>query len=75
MKWEKTHDIREAVEAELKYDPLIDPADISVMNINGGRGAQTAPCRATRNTWRAAAAAQRVTGVKNVQQPPGSRTV
>jgi osmotically-inducible protein OsmY len=31
----KTHDIREAVEAELKYDPLIDPADITVMNING----------------------------------------
>jgi osmotically-inducible protein OsmY len=31
----KTQDIREAVEAELRDDPLIDPADISVMNING----------------------------------------
>ena len=31
----KTKDIREAVEAELTYDPLIDPTDISVRNIDG----------------------------------------
>jgi osmotically-inducible protein OsmY len=31
----KTKDIREAVEAELSYDPLIDSANISVKNIDG----------------------------------------
>ena len=30
-----TQDIRDVVEAELKYDPLIDPSDIRVRNING----------------------------------------
>ena len=31
----KNTDIREAVEAELTFDPLVDDADIHVMNING----------------------------------------
>ena len=31
----KSADIREAVEAELGFDPLIDDADINVRNING----------------------------------------
>src|SRR5271165_145777 len=30
-----TKDIRGAVEAELKFDPLVDDADIHVMNVNG----------------------------------------
>jgi osmotically-inducible protein OsmY len=61
----KTHDIREAVEAELKYDPLIDPADITVMNINGDVALNgTVPSYP--QYLEAAAAAQRVTGVKNV---------
>jgi len=47
----KTKDIREAVEAELSYDPLIDSANISVKNIDGDV-ALTAPYRATRSTWR-----------------------
>ena len=31
----QTKDIRDAVEGELGYDPLIDDSDISVKNING----------------------------------------
>ena len=31
----RTTDIREAVEAELNFDPLVDDADIHVMNMNG----------------------------------------
>ena len=31
----QTKDIRDAVERELSYDPLIDDSDISVKNING----------------------------------------
>ena len=31
----KTKDIREAVEAELNFDPLVDPAGITVRNLNG----------------------------------------
>jgi osmotically-inducible protein OsmY len=31
----KTKDVREAVEAELSFDPLADPADIAVRNLNG----------------------------------------
>ena len=30
-----TKDTREAVEAELEFDPLVDDADIHVVNING----------------------------------------
>ena len=31
----KTTDIREAVEAELEFDPLVDPSNITVNNITG----------------------------------------
>ena len=31
----KTTDIREAVEAELKFDPLVKDTDIHVVNMNG----------------------------------------
>ncbi|HEX6454584.1 MAG TPA: BON domain-containing protein [Trebonia sp.] len=31
----KTKDVRAAVEAELGFDPLVDPADIKVVNIRG----------------------------------------
>ena len=31
----KTDDVREAVEAELAFDPLVDPTDITVMNMDG----------------------------------------
>jgi len=31
----KTKDIRGAVDAELTFDPLVDPADITVRNMNG----------------------------------------
>lgn len=34
----KTKDIREAVEAELAFDPLVDAADITVVNMNGDLG-------------------------------------
>ena len=30
-----TKDIREAVQAELKFDPLVDDSDIDVVNLNG----------------------------------------
>jgi hypothetical protein len=32
----QTKDIRDAVERELGYDPLVDDSDITVKNINGG---------------------------------------
>ena len=60
-----TKDIRGAVEAELKFDPLIDDADIHVMNLNGDVALNgTVPNYP--QYLEAAAAAQRVTGVKNV---------
>ena len=31
----KTNGVRAAVEAELKFDPLVDDADVHVMNVNG----------------------------------------
>ena len=44
----KTTDIREAVEAELKFDPLVDDADVHVMNVNGDVALNgTVPLRAT----------------------------
>jgi osmotically-inducible protein OsmY len=58
-------DIREAVNAELKYDPLVDDADIHVVNINGDIGLNgTVPSYP--QYLEATAAAQRVGGVKNV---------
>ena len=60
-----TQDIRAAVEAELKFDPLVDDADIQVMNVNTDVALNgTVPNYP--QYLEAAAAAQRVTGVKNV---------
>jgi len=72
----KTKDIREAVEAELAFDPLVDPADITVRNASGDVALNgTVPSYP--QYLEAAAAAQRVAGVKNVHNhlevvlPPG----
>src|SRR5229473_405346 len=60
-----TKDIRDAVEAELTYDPLIDATDITVRNINGDVALNgTVPSYP--QYLEAAVAAQRVGGVKNV---------
>jgi osmotically-inducible protein OsmY len=61
----KTTDIREAVEAELIFDPLVDPTDITVRNMSGDVALNgTVPSYP--QYLEAAAAAQRVAGVKNV---------
>jgi osmotically-inducible protein OsmY len=60
-----TKDIHEAVEAELKFDPLVDDADIHVVNISGDVALNgTVPSYP--QYLEAAAAAQRVGGVKDV---------
>src|SRR5713226_127611 len=60
-----TKDIRDAVEAELKYDLLIDATDITVRNINGDVALNgTVPSYP--QYLDAGVAAQRVAGVKNV---------
>jgi osmotically-inducible protein OsmY len=60
-----TKDIRDAVNAELKYDPLVDDADIHVVNASGDVALNgTVPSYP--QYLEAAAAAQRVGGVKNV---------
>ena len=73
----KTKDIREAVQAELGFDPLVDPTDIAVRDINGDVALNgTVPSYP--QYLEAAAAAQRVGGVKNVHNhlevvlPPGN---
>jgi osmotically-inducible protein OsmY len=60
-----TKDVREAVEAELKFDPLVEETDIHVVSMNGEVGLNgTVPSYP--QYLEAAAAAQRVSGVKNV---------
>ena len=60
-----TKDVRAAVQAELTFDPLVDAADITVRNMNGEVGLNgTVPSYP--QYLEAAAAAQRVSGVKNV---------
>jgi osmotically-inducible protein OsmY len=60
-----TKDIRDAVNAELKFDPLVDDADIHVVNANGDVALNgTVPSYA--QYLEAAAAAHRVGGVRNV---------
>jgi osmotically-inducible protein OsmY len=60
-----TKDIREAVEDELAFDPLVDESNISVKNINGDVALNgTVPSYP--QYLEAAAAAQRVAGVKHV---------
>ena len=77
MSKSKSKDIREAVEAELAFDPLVDPADITVKNMNG-EVALNGTVPSYPQYLEAAAAAQRVAGVKNVHNhlevvlPPGS---
>jgi osmotically-inducible protein OsmY len=61
----QTKDIREAVEAELKFDPLIDAADISVRNVNG-EVALNGTVPSYPQYLEAATAAQRVAGVTDV---------
>ena len=62
----QTKDIRDAVENELGYDPLVDDADITVRNINGDVALNgTVPSYP--QYLEAAAAVRRVAGVKKVQ--------
>lgn len=72
----KTKDVREAVEAELTFDPLVDATDIKVVNMEGDVALNgTVPSYP--QYVEAAAAAQRVDGVKDVHNhlevvlPPG----
>jgi osmotically-inducible protein OsmY len=62
----QTKDIRDAVERELSYDPLVDDADISVKNINGDV-ALNGTVASYPQYLEAAAAARRVVGVKKLQ--------
>ncbi len=60
-----TKGIREAVDAELNFDPLVDDADVHVVNVNGDVALNgTVPSYP--QYLEATAAAQRVGGVKNV---------
>ena len=61
----KTKDIRQAVEAELTFDPLVDAANITVQNVNG-EVALNGTVPSYPQYLEAAAAAQRVTGVTSV---------
>ena len=62
----QTKDIRDAVEGELGYDPLVDDSNISVKNINGDVALNgTVPSYP--QYLEAAAAARRVAGVKKLQ--------
>jgi osmotically-inducible protein OsmY len=60
-----TKDIRAAVQAELTFDPLVDATDITVRNLNG-EVALNGTVPSYPQYLEAAAAAQRVGGVKNV---------
>ena len=72
----KTQDIRDAVELELSYDPLVDTSCITVKNING-EVALNGTVPSFPQYLEAAAAARRVSGVKTVHNhlevvlPPG----
>jgi osmotically-inducible protein OsmY len=62
----QTKDIRDAVERELSYDPLVNDSDISVKNLNGDVALNgTVPTYP--QYLEAAAAARRVTGVNKLQ--------
>jgi osmotically-inducible protein OsmY len=60
-----TKDIREAVEDELNFDPLVDASNISVKNLNGDV-ALNGTVTSYPQYLEAAAAALRVAGVKHV---------
>ena len=61
----KTKDIRQAVEAELTFDPLVDAANIAVRNMNG-EVALNGTVPSYPQYLEASAAAQRVAGVTDV---------
>jgi osmotically-inducible protein OsmY len=61
----KTKDVREAVEAELGFDPLIDATNITVRNVNG-EVALNGTVPSYPQYLEAAAAARRVAGVSGV---------
>lgn len=61
----KTMDIRDAVESELIFDPLVDEANITVKNMNG-EVALNGTVPSYPQYLEAAAAARRVTGVTSV---------
>ncbi len=62
----QTKDIRNAVETELNYDPLVDDSGISVKNVNGDVALNgTVPSYP--QYQEAAAASRRVAGVKKLQ--------
>ena len=61
----KTKDIREAVEAELNFDPLVDATNITVENL-GGDVALNGTVPSYPEYLEAATGAQRVYGVANV---------
>jgi osmotically-inducible protein OsmY len=61
----KTKDIREAVEAELTFDPVVDEANITVQNLNG-EVALNGTVPSYPQYLEAAAAAHRVAGVRDV---------
>jgi osmotically-inducible protein OsmY len=61
----KTKDVHAAVEAELGFDPLIDSADITVVNI-GGNVSLTGTVPSYPQYLETAAAARRVAGVATV---------
>ena len=61
----KIKDIREAVEAELNFDPLVDAADITVLNMTG-EVALNGTVPSYPQYMEAAGAAQRVAGVTDV---------
>jgi osmotically-inducible protein OsmY len=72
----RTKDIRDAVEKELSFDPLVDSTHITIRNMNGDVALNgTVPSYP--QYLEAATAAQRVAGVKNVHNhlevvlPPG----
>jgi osmotically-inducible protein OsmY len=72
----KTRDVRGSVEAELRFDPLVDATNITVKNV-GGEVALNGSVPSYPQYLGAAAAAQRVAGVTNVHNhlevvlPPG----
>jgi len=71
-----TRNVRDAVESELSFDPLVDATEISVQNINGNVALNGA-VPSYPQYLEAAAAAQRVSGVTEVHNhlevvlPPG----
>ncbi len=62
----KNHDIKQAVEAELAFDPLIDSTNITVQNI-GGDVALNGIVSSYPQYLEAVAAAQRIAGVTSVR--------